>query len=104
MRLFYFVNAPSGSGRTQRRLCFEKFFPSNVSEEEINEWIAKLQNFAKPKYYYCPPVDELSKSFKAVACGSLSGKGHYTVYQYDKKSTLYISIYSVDFLSYWYTV
>ncbi|MGI6155748.1 MAG: hypothetical protein ACOYEB_07355 [Enterococcus lemanii] len=95
MRLFYFVNAPSGSGRTQRRLCFEKTFPDNASQEEIDAWIAKLQNFAKPRYYHNPPVDELSKSFKAVACGDLSGIGNYTVYKFANEPTLYINIYGV---------
>lgn len=95
MKLFYFVNAPSGSGATQRRLCFEKYFSPDASEEEIDAWIAKLQNFAKPKYYHCPPVDELSKSFKAVASGDLCGKGYYIVYQYASEPTLYIDIYGV---------
>lgn len=95
MRLFYFINAPSGSGRTQRRLCFEKFFPSDASEEEIDAWIETLQNFSKPRYYHCPPVDELSKSFKAVVCGDLCGKGYYTVYQFADEPTLYIDIYGV---------
>ena len=95
MKLFYFINAPSGSGATQRRLCFEKNFPDDASQEEIDAWIEKLQNFSKPKYYHCPPVDSLSNTFKTVTCGSLSGKGHYIVYQYDKESTLYIDIYGV---------
>lgn len=95
MKLFYFINAPSGSGATQRRLCFEKTFSSDVSEEEIDAWIETLQNFSKPRYYHCPPVDSLSDSFRAVICDNLSGIGHYTVYRYADEPTLYIDIYGV---------
>lgn len=95
MKLFYLINAPSGSGRTQRRLCFEKHFSKDASEEEIQAWIEKLQNFSNPYNYHSTAIPDLSKSFKAVACGDLSGIGNYTVYKFADEPTLYIDIYGV---------
>lgn len=95
MRLFYFIAAPSGSGRTQRRLCFEKYFHSGASEEEIQSWVEKLQSFATPYHYHSTAIEGLSKSFKAVECGYLCGEGHYTVYRFADENTLYVDIHGV---------
>ena len=95
MRLFYFIAAPSGGGRTQRRLCFEKYFPEDTSEEEVDRWIAKLQSFATPYHYHSTAIEGLSKSFKAVECGYLCGEGCYTVYRFADEPTLYVDIHGV---------
>lgn len=95
MKLFCLINAPSNSGRTECRLCFEKYFSKDASEEEIDKWVEKLQSFSTPYYYHHPPVGRLSKSFKTIEYGDLCGMGSYTIYKFADEHTLYIDIHGV---------
>lgn len=95
MKYFHFIAAPSSSGRTQRRLCFEKYFSEDASEEEIRKWEEKLQSFATPYHYHSTAIEGLSKSFEAVECGYLCGEGNFTVYKFADYPQLYIDIWGV---------
>ena len=95
MKIFRFIAAPSSSGRTERRLCFEKYFSEDASVEEIDKWEAKLQSFSTPYHYHNSSIEGLSKSFKAVGCGDLCGAGNYTVYRFADYPQLYIDIWGV---------